>query len=171
MLEIWKDIEGYSGQYQISNKGNVKSFKRNQKGVNLKPQISGQGYLAVSLLTEGKAKWHKVHRLVALAFLENPENKQEVNHLDGDKTNNCVENLVWANRSENTKHAYDAGLNPGTAKPIQVYSLADEYLYTLLGEKQIIQQGFIPSNVYACARGKRKTHKGHKFIKQELEIQ
>lgn len=117
MTEIWKDIKGYEGLYQVSNLGRVKSLDivdrlgRKHKS-NIKYQNdNGNGYLIVNLKHNGKQKNHLVHRLVAEAFIENPENKKEVNHIDGDKLNNRVDNLEWVSRSENLKHAFKLGLN------------------------------------------------------------
>ncbi len=111
MQEIWKDIEGFDGYYQISNLGRVKSLGgRNgrEKGVEHIRQISltRDGYEKVRLLHNGKDKTLRIHRLVAETFIPNPENKETVNHKDGDKTNNCVSNLEWADRNEQMKHAY-----------------------------------------------------------------
>jgi len=119
-MEIWKDILGFEGLYQVSNFGNVKSLektyyagnyksKRLQKEIILKPYSTGR-YLCVNLTKNGIGKNYKVHRLVALHFLPIIENKNEVNHIDGDAFNNHLDNLEWSNRSENQQHAYDIGL-------------------------------------------------------------
>ena len=102
MEEIWKDIDGYEGLYQVSNLGRVKSFNYNRTGkeMNLKPvnTCNGFGYLYVNLNKNGKTRLFYIHRLVAKAFLENPDHKSDVNHKDENKTNNCVENLEWWNQ-------------------------------------------------------------------------
>lgn len=113
--EIWKDIKGYEGLYQISNLGNVKSLKRITTGKkygkhNLKEKIlkfikSGK-YYSVHLCKNGKRQATYVHRLVGIAFLENENNYLDINHKDGDTKNNNVENLEWCNRSYNIKHSY-----------------------------------------------------------------
>ena len=110
--ENWKNIEGFSGFYQVSNYGRIKSFKKN-KIIIRKLQQTKQGYLKINLCENGKAKIFLIHVLVARAFISNPENKPEVNHKDGVKNNNCVENLEWVTRAENQKHAYRIGLNRG----------------------------------------------------------
>jgi hypothetical protein len=117
--EIWKDIKGYEGYYQISNLGRVKSLaktifcknNRNKKvaEIILKPSISANGYPGVTLCT-GKYKRFSVHRLVAISFIPNPENKPTVNHINGVKYDNRVENLEWATYIENNRHAFDTGL-------------------------------------------------------------
>ena len=105
-VEIWKDIEGYQGLYQVSNWGNVKSFERNgTKGCILKPSKT-KGYLRVVLCKNNICKTFSVHRLVALTFLENdnPTEKTQVNHLDENKQNNHVSNLCWCSCIENNNY-------------------------------------------------------------------
>ena len=126
--EIWRWIRGYEGLYQISNFGRVKSFPRKgSRGTKttgfliMKPLITRSGYLYVSLKNKGAMQRFKLHRLVSQAFIENPENKQTVNHKDGNKFNNYVDNLEWATQDENNQHAIDTGLqksgaNRNTAK-------------------------------------------------------
>lgn len=110
--EIWKDIIGYEGLYQISNFGRVKSFPRRGTTTKiLKPRINRQGYLLVDLCKNAKSKRFPLHRLVAQAFISNPENKPEPNHEDGNKFNNHVSNLKWVTKSENIQHAMNNGLN------------------------------------------------------------
>lgn len=110
MKEIWKPILGYEGQYEVSNLGNVKSLKRRAKGHSgyqkkkdrlLKPRINKQGYATVSLCKDSKVKVMLVHRLVAIAFVPNPENKGIVDHIDVDKLNNNANNLRWCTQKEN----------------------------------------------------------------------
>lgn len=105
--EIWKDIEGYEGLYQVSNFGNVKSLITNKI---IKPSPNTYGYLNLCLFKNGRKKQITVHKLVAEAFIPNIENKPTVNHEDGNKNNNCVDNLSWATYSEQIKHAYDHNL-------------------------------------------------------------
>lgn len=109
-MEIFKIIDGYDGDYLISNKGNVKSLK-NKKEMILTNCINTRGYLYVKLSKQNHKKLFIIHRLVAEYFIPNPHNKPYVNHIDGNKQNNDVSNLEWVTCSENIKHAYDTGLN------------------------------------------------------------
>lgn len=122
--EIWKDIKGYKGLYQISNLGRIKSLgrtiKRDKKGeMRIEEKIIQvhtlkNGYNKVDLFKEGKKKCCYIHRLVAEAFIPNTDRKKDVNHINGIKLDNRVENLEWATRSENMKHAFRTGLSATT---------------------------------------------------------
>ena len=106
-MEIWRDIKGYEGIYQISNKGRVKSlnYRRTGKEKILKPGKTKPGYLCISLYKKGeKCKCFSIHRLVAQAFLPNPDNLPIVNHKDENKLNNNVENLEWCNSEYNLNY-------------------------------------------------------------------
>jgi hypothetical protein len=111
MKEIWKDIVGYKGLYQISNLGRVRSLPR--KWVNtqkiLIPQPNKQGYLLFGLNRCGKQKRVQAHRLVAIHFISNPNNLPEVNHIDFNKANNQTNNLEWTSSADNTEHALRYG--------------------------------------------------------------
>lgn len=107
MTETWKDIPNYEGIYQVSNLGNVKSLKKN---ITLKQFGDNYGYLQVILYKKYSRKTGKVHRLVGLAFIDNPEGKPQINHKDGNKHNNHVSNLEWMTNKENKKHAMDSGI-------------------------------------------------------------
>lgn len=114
--EIWKDIKGYEGLYQVSNLGRVRSLDRTvnykdkskalRKGRILKTHQYKCGYSRVVLWNENTYKNKSVHRLVAQAFIPNPDNKPFVNHIDGNKGNSCLNNLEWCDQSENMQHAY-----------------------------------------------------------------
>lgn len=120
MKELWKDIEGYKGFYQISNLGKVRSMNRiivrsdglkmNFKGKSLSEATDSIGYSFVVLSSNLTSKSFMVHRLVASSFVDNPDSLPEVNHKNGIKTDNRVENLEWTTHSQNVKHAYETGL-------------------------------------------------------------
>ena len=117
--EIWKDIKGYEGKYQVSNYGNVRSLMyHNAKGIKrislLKPATDNRGYFRCALSKNNILKTYKVHRLVAQAFIPNPNNYPQINHLDGNKKNNNTENLEWCTNSANQIHAYSHNLNQGS---------------------------------------------------------
>jgi hypothetical protein len=109
MKEIWKDIIGFEGYYMISNLGNLYSVRSKQNKVIC---LNACGYLRTRITCPKNKGSFLVHRLVAAAFIPNPKKYKEVNHVDGNKTNNHVSNLEWCDRSRNCKHAVDIGLNP-----------------------------------------------------------
>lgn len=112
MEEIWKDIVGFEGLYQVSNLGNVKRLfsKRVLQERLIGRNIDRYGYVKRVLSKEGKMYFFTEHRLVAIAFIDNPKNKATVNHKNGIKTDNRVENLEWHTNSENMSHAIETGL-------------------------------------------------------------
>lgn len=105
MVEQWKPVAGYEGDYEVSNFGRVRSLKRSTYGRILRPCFDGRKhYLHVSLSKNGVSTVKNVHRIVAIAFLENPDNLPEVNHKDEDKTNNCANNLEWCSHVYNNRY-------------------------------------------------------------------
>jgi hypothetical protein len=137
--EIWLDVIGYEGLYQVSNLGRVKSLERFiyagfhnilRKERILKMNISKDGYLRVSLSNNGE-KTIAIHRLICLSFIPNPLNKPTVNHINGIKTDNRLCNLEWATRSENSLHAFKNGLSVGM--------IGEKHPKSKLTEKQVIE--------------------------------
>lgn len=106
-MQEFKDIKGFEGRYAISKNGEVYSYFLNRP---MKLKTNKTGYLVVHLRKQDEEKHPSVHRLVAEHFIDNPENKPTVNHIDGNKKNNCVENLEWSTHKEQSKHALDQGL-------------------------------------------------------------
>ena len=139
MNELWKDIPGFEGKYQISSRGRVKSVDRILPHANhgtwhikeriLKPHLNGPGnskYWCVHLHSgKGKMTCLRIHRMVAEAFIPNPDNLPQVNHIDGNKNNNAVSNLEWVTELQNTSHAWENGLciNIVKAKQVPVINL------------------------------------------------
>lgn len=141
-METWKNIQGWEGIYQVSNFGRLKSFKSHPKGRILSNTNKKGGYFSVVLCYKDKRRYVRMHRLVAEAFLPNYENKPEVNHKDGNKQNNHVDNLEWVTHSENLSHStavnpervegmifYNKVLRP---KPIIQKSLSGEIIATFI---------------------------------------
>jgi hypothetical protein len=124
--EYWAPMPNYEQYYEISNLGTIRSIPRRlltksgyykpEKERILTQRISNKGYLSVTLSKNGQSNTKAVHRLLAQAFIPNPENKATVNHLDGNKLNNSIENLEWATYSENAIHAYKTGLYKSTER-------------------------------------------------------
>lgn len=113
MKEIWKPLKNYEGRYEVSNLGNIRSLNYHLTGKIqlLKQQKNKDGYLYVAVPKEyNKRRQILIHRAVAMAFIENPLNKPEVNHKDGNKQNNNSNNLEWVTMQENQRHAWDNGL-------------------------------------------------------------
>lgn len=135
--EIWKDVVGYEGLYQVSSLGRVKSYARLVKcksGYRKQPSkiltnCFDGSYYHVTLFRDSKRKMVLVHQIVAIAFIPNPQNKKTINHKDGNKLNNKVENLEWATYSENILHAFRTGLNVAQTthyRGVRVYKYVDK---------------------------------------------
>jgi len=170
-IEVWKDIKGYEGQYQVSNMGNVKSMNYNHTGKEkiLRPATQN-GYLFVKLWKEGNKKMHKVHRLVAEAFIPNddPEHKTQVNHINEDKTDNRSCNLNWMTPKENIhwgtgiERCHQKQINhPNMSKPVKQLSLDGALIAIWPSIKEAARNGFNQGHICSCCNNKKKAHKGY----------
>jgi len=167
-MEIWKDIEGYEGIYQVSNCGRIKGLQRfasrkSGGSVSVKETIrkqgnNGHGYAFVPLSSGGVVRNYYVHRLVATAFIPNPERKNTVNHISGIKADNRVENLEWATQSENSQHGFDTGLivqnrgkdNPGS-RPVLQFASNGELVAEYVSLQDAFEKTGIHSQNIGCA--------------------
>jgi len=135
MDKIWKRIPGYS-LYEVSNYGEIKTFNWKNSGTQrvMRPAMDNSGYLRTMLKRDSDGKIHtvKVHRMVALAFLENPENKSQVNHINGIRNDNRLINLEWVTHSENAKHSFIIGLSSNKGENNPCASLTDEQAKEIL---------------------------------------
>lgn len=159
MEEIWKDIKGYEGYYQVSNLGRVQSIKKRKIFRNNK---NSRGYIVVTLTKNNIERSFAVHRLVAQTFINNPDNLPQVNHIDGNKQNNKVENLEWCTQKENQIHCYRNNLQRlGTKKIIQINvdgTIIKEWDSITDAEMKLkINHG----KISMVCRGKRKTAGGY----------
>lgn len=155
---MWKPVKDYGDRYLISTEGQVYS---NVSKKLLKPQKNEKGYLAVELRCNNKRKVKKIHRLVAEAFLENPFSKTEINHKDGNKQNNAVENLEWSTRSENLKHAYSSGLRFQKKKPVDMFSTDGNFIKTFSSILEAQKHIGLGTRISSCCKGKQKTAGGY----------
>lgn len=175
--EIWKNIKGYEGLYQISNLGKIKSLKRidtNNHFVKekiIKTFKSNNGYEIVSLSKKSKNKTFLVHRLVAIAFLNNFNKNLEVNHIDGNKFNNNVLNLECVTHSKNILHNYyNLKIGKKTKKVIQ-YDKNNKFIqeYISLGTAAKTNN-ICCADITKCCKGKRKTAGGYVWKYKEVDI-
>lgn len=175
-MEIWKDIEGYEGLYQVSNWGRVRSLWFGKEKM-LQPVKHKNGYLFVSL---GRKKTISIHRLVAEAFIPNPDNLPQVNHRDENKENNNVDNLEWCDSKYNNnygthnKRVSDTQINDqNKSKKVIQFSKTGEFIREWPSTNECGRNGFNQGHVAACCRGntKLKTYKGYIWkYKEEKEV-
>ena len=175
-MEIWKDVIGYEGIYQVSNFGNVRSLNWRNTGKikNLSIRINNDGYCLVNLSGDSKCKSKTVHRLVATAFLKNPNNYLEINHIDENKLNNCVSNLEWCTHKENVRKFI--GNHPDCAKfrkssqkyqkrlnlKVNQYHSDGTFIKTWDNSRTIfLETGMSDWSISKCCRGKQKTAYGY----------
>lgn len=187
--EEWRSVPGYEGYLEVSSLGRVRSLDRYvPRGDTGKPvfysgkilifSVDKGGYPRIRASYGGVSVSLRVHRLVAIAFIENPDNKPQVNHINGVKTDNRVVNLEWSTNSENQLHAYRLDLNirfkgkeaHRFRRGVDVYR-NEEYIRTVYGNAEMLEYGLDSRAVSACLQGKRHTHKGFhlKFTRRQNE--
>lgn len=141
MEEIWKDVVGYEGKYLVSNLGRIKSLpKKSWKGERVLKETDKTNYCFIDLCKDGTVKKFLVHRLVAIAFIPNPEGKPQVNHINGIKRDNKLSNLEWVTRSENQKHSIEIGLRSARGEKNSQSKLTKEQVLEIYHSNE---RGFI----------------------------
>lgn len=180
IIEEWKDIVGFDGQYQISNFGRVKSLKCYFKSVGiriLRPSFDKDGYVQVILVKGGQRFNRRIHQLVANAFIDNPENHPVPNHKKGIKTDNRASQLEWVTHSDNIKHSYEVlgrigktnmkgriGADHPLSKKLIQKSKLGEVIATYNGTAEAAREtGFGRKGIGKACQGIKKSYKGFKW--------
>ncbi|MDR0864967.1 MAG: HNH endonuclease [Candidatus Symbiothrix sp.] len=168
-MEEWRNIKGYEDIYQVSNLGRVISLGNGNSNHSMPFHILNSsnrgGYLMLHLWKDGKRKRMSIHRLVAEAFLENENKKDTVNHINGDKLDNRIENLEWATYSENIKHAYRVRLNASKNKKCIIQKLmSGEFVKKWDSLKEAARSlNACPANIRLCCQNKANSAYGYKW--------
>lgn len=175
MEEIWKDVEGYESLYQISNQGKVRSLDRSVinngsiqfiKGKILKPINNGHGYLYINLCKDSKIKRTAIHRLVAKAFIYNPDNLSQVNHKNEIKSDNRVENLEWCDSKYNANYGNrnakcTESKRNKYGKKVKQYDTNNNLINIIYMGDAIKIKKIHYANLIKCCKGKQKTTGGY----------
>ncbi len=173
--EIWSDINGFEGIYEVSNLGRIKSLKCDRSKI-LKPKLTNYGYHTIGLYMEGKQITFKIHRLVAIAFIINPQNRKVVNHINGIKTDNRANNLEWCTYMDNAQHAVDTGLLKSNNKRviyINVRQIDDNgnVVNTFKDIHDAIEkENVCGSSLYRCITKQANKHHGYRWEADHITI-
>ena len=158
MIEEWRDIVGYEGLYQVSNMGRVRSLNYNKTGVTkIMKHSMTKGYHHIMLSKNGKVKRFRVHRLVAQAFIPNPQGLPDINHKDENKNNNCIDNLEWCTKDYNNNYSFNKniiGVNMSSGLILEFDSIKNVGDIT----------GINNSNICSCCNGKRNSAGGWRWL-------
>lgn len=181
-MEIWKDVKGYEGLYQVSNEGNVRSLNYNHTGTIhiLSPSSHRRGYQCLNLYKDGKREMKLVHRLVGEAFIDNPENLPQINHKDENPKNNKVENLEYCTQAYNNTYGgrlLRAGNSIAKAlkgripkhtppKKVYQYTLDGQLVKIWESTAECTRNGYY--HVCDCCNGKRTQNKGYRWSYEPL---
>lgn len=182
--EVWRDVVEFPDDYQVSNRGRVRSKTRVKMRSNgwrntyrskiMYQELHKTNYYRVRLCVDKIKYSRSVHRLVAEAFIPNPESKPEVNHMDGNRLNNELSNLDWVTKQENMDHAVEIRLidNPFGEGSRNFHGTTRAWKngkchFVMNGNKEIMEAGFCYKLVSACVLGKQKTHRGYTFTRGE----
>lgn len=182
MKEVWKDIVGYEGLYQVSSSGTVRSLdryvphktfgKKFCEGCMMAAHINNAGYMTVNLCKHNKYKSFDIHRLVALAFIPNPDNLPQVNHKDENKHNNCVDNLEWCTNQENNLYGTKVERQvKKIKKPVLQYDCEMNFIkeWESPTDAEEFFSGKHTGAISRCINGKSKTSYGYKWKYKEAE--
>lgn len=163
-LEEWKPVVGFEGLYEVSNHGRIRSSYRGGKLLN--GNVDGRGYNRVWLWKNRVKSKHSLHRLVIIAFIENPNNHPCINHIDGNKLNNALKNLEWCSYQQNTRHAFKNGLmrgsdqpRPWRRKPVQQIGQGHSVVWESISQASK-QTGISIPAICNCLSGRVKTAGG-----------
>lgn len=178
-MEVWKDVRGYEGLYEVSNFGNVRSLNWRNEGIvrNLYLKRHNRGYLQVELANGNKKQMFLVHRLVAQAFIPNPYALPQINHIDEDKHNNSADNLEWCTQSQNMKAFQKTHNGCRAVKPRgnSKQSLRNKYkIQQLTIDGKLVNTwdfafeakrkfNYNTTSIWECCEGKRKSAYGYKW--------
>ena len=177
MMEIWKPIKNYENLYEISNLGRIRKIGGKNQFGNYKvdkmitPYKNEKGYLRVGLSKNNQRKVIKLHRLVAEAYIPNPDNLPEINHKDGNKLHNCVDNLEWCTHKQNIKHSWENNLSKAkyskenfSSKKVKQYDKDLNFIKEWNCMSDVERElGISTSHISQVCNGKRKTAGGYKW--------
>lgn len=165
-MEIWKDVVGYEGVYRVSSTGRMRSIKRDKI---LTPKINWDKYHRIQLWRNGKNVYVSIHRVVAEAFLDKPDGCDVVNHKNGIKDDNRVENLEWVTQQENIIHSWENGLskhklNGQSSRKVDQFTMENEYINTYASQREAERQtGVSNFSISACCRNISESSGGFKW--------